>query len=241
VDLKSKRVSGPSLVSVNSSLTMKESAKVTLIERRWPVVVAIVAVLFLLTVLPDRVRTFPSWVPFLPAIVLIVPMGALTLTSAKAPWLRIERIAISLYFVLAGLALVKSLGYLLYTMVRHSAEVTGLQLLNSSVAVWATNVLLFSLAYWRLDRGGPEARANHASTKPDWLFPQQGVPECVPHDWHPTFIDYLFLAFGTATAFSPTDDLPLTVRAKLLMMLESMISLVTMIAVAARAVNILGS
>jgi hypothetical protein len=220
---------------------MKEPVEVTLIEPRWPVVVAIAAVLSLLTLLPDRVRAFPSWVPFLPAIALIVPMVALTLTSSKAQWLRIESIGITLFFVFGALALVDSLGYLLSTMVHHPAEVTGLQLLNSSIAVWTTNVLLFSLVYWRLDRGGPEPRANHASTKPDWLFPQQGVPEHVLPDWHPTFIDYLFLAFGTATAFSPTDDLPLTSRAKLLMMLESMISLITMIAVAARAVNIIGS
>ena len=125
-------------------------------------------------------------------------------------------------------------------MVRRSFEVTGIQLLSSSVAAWATNVLLFSLVYWRLDRGGPEARAN-ANTLPDWLFPQQGVPEYVPSDWHATFVDYLFLAFATATAFSPTDALPLTSRAKMLMMFESIISLVTIVAVAARAINILGT
>jgi hypothetical protein len=155
--------------------------------------------------------------------------------------MRIKGIVILLFIAIGGLALVKALGYLVSTMVRHSAEVTGVQLLNSSIALWATNVLLFSLAYWRLDRGGPEARANGASTKPDWLFPEEGLPEYVPPDWHPTFMDYLFLAFDTATGFSPTPDLPLTSRAKLLMMLESVISLVTIIAVAARAINILGS
>lgn len=216
--------------------------EVTHIEPRWPVVVAIVAILSLLAFLPDRIRAFPSWVPFFLAIVLIVPMLTLTLSSAKARWLRTENIVILFFFVIGGLALVKSLGYLLSTMVHHSAEVTGLQLLSSSIAVWTSNVLFFSLAYWRLDRGGPEDRANRESRKPDWLFPQQGVSaEYVPPDWHPTFIDYLFLAFGTATAFSATDDLPLTSRAKLLMMLESTISLVTIVTVAARAINILGN
>lgn len=219
----------------------EEHVKVTHIERRWPVVLAVVAVLSLLIALPDHVRVLPSWVPFFLAIVLIVPMLVLSITTAKARWMQIEGIVILLFLAIGGLALVKALGYLVSTMVRHSAEVTGLQLLNSSVALWATNVLLFSLAYWRLDRGGPEARANGASTKPDWLFPQEGLPEHVRADWHPTFIDYLFLAFATATAFSPTDDLPLTSRAKLLMMLESVISLVTIIAVAARAINILGN
>ena len=211
------------------------------IEPRWPVVVAILAVLFLQALLPDRIRAFPSWVPFLLAIILIVPMATLTLTSAKARWLRIENIVILVFFTIGGLALVKSLGYLLSTMVRHSAEVTGLQLLSSSIVVWTSNVLFFSLAYWRLDRGGPEHRANCEDIPPDWIFPQQSVPEYLPLDWHPTFVDYLFLAFGTATAFSATDDLPLTARAKLLMMLESIFSLVTIITVAARAINILGS
>jgi len=213
----------------------------THIEPRWPVVVAIFAVLSLQALLPDRIRAFPSWVRFLLAIVLIVPMIALTLTSAKARWLRIESIVILFFFMIGGLALVKSLGYLLSTMVRHSVAVTGLQVLSSSIVVWTSNVLFFSLAYWRLDRGGPEDRANREDITPDWIFPQQGVPEYLPPDWHPTFIDYLFLAFGTATAFSATDDLPLTARAKLLMMLESIFSLVTIITVAARAINILGS
>jgi hypothetical protein len=168
-------------------------------------------------------------------------MVALQLTTHKARWLRVERIVLLFFVAIVGFGLVKSLWYLLYEMVRRSFEVTGVQLLASSVAAWATNVLLFSLVYWRLDRGGPEARANHADTKPDWLFPQQGVPEYVSPDWHATFVDYLFLAFDTATAFSPTDTLPLTSRAKVLMMLQSIISLVTILAVAARAINILGS
>ena len=125
----------------------------THIEPRWPVVVAIFAVLSLQALLPDRIRAFPSWVRFLLAIVLIVPMIALTLTSAKARWLRIESIVILFFFMFGGLALVKSLGYLLSTMVRHSVAVTGLQVLSSSIVVWTSNVLSFSIAYWRLNRG----------------------------------------------------------------------------------------
>jgi hypothetical protein len=125
----------------------------THIEPRWPVVVAIFAVLSLQALLPDRIRAFPSWVRFLLAIVLIVPMIALTLTSAKARWLRIESIVILFFFMIGGLALVKSLGYLLSTMVRHSVAVTGLQVLSSSIVVWTSNVLSFSIAYWRLNRG----------------------------------------------------------------------------------------
>ena len=217
------------------------TTEVTHIESRWQVVLAILAIFFLLTQLPSRVRVFPNWFPVLLTIAVIAPMVAVQLITPKARWLRVERIVIIFFLIILGFALVKSLWYLLYEMVRRSFEVTGIQLLTSSVAAWATNVLLFSLLYWRLDRGGPEARANRAKTKPDWLFPQQGVPEYVGPNWHATFVDYLSLAFDTATAFSPTDALPLTSRAKLLMMLQSTISLVTIIAVAARAINILGS
>jgi len=100
---------------------------------------------------------------------------------------------------------------------------------------------MFSLLYWQIDCGGPEARANNAGTKPDWLFPQEGAPEDAPPDWRPTLVDYLFLGFSTATGFSTTDVIPVTSRAKMLMMLESTISLVTIVVVASRAINILGS
>jgi uncharacterized membrane protein len=101
------------------------------------------------------------------------------------------------------------------------------------------NVLTFSLLYWQIDRGGPASQANQ--TKQDWHFPQEEVGENVLPKRRATFIDYLYLAYSTATAFSTTDVSPLTSRAKLLMMLESAISLVTTVAVAARAINILGT
>ncbi|HAR96504.1 MAG TPA: hypothetical protein DCR97_11165, partial [Deltaproteobacteria bacterium] len=128
----------------------------------------------------------------------------------------------------------------------HPSEgIGGLQLLASSISVWVSNVFVFSLLYWQIDRGGPEARvrgAGNAGTRPDWLFPQEGAPaEDVPPGWKPAFVDYLFLGYSTATAFSTTDVMPLTSRAKLLMMLESTISLATIVVVAARAINILGS
>jgi hypothetical protein len=211
------------------------------IESRWPVILAICSVVLLLALLPSRVRVFPAWVPWLTVIVLIVPMAAVALNTAKGPLLRMERIVTVFFFVIAAVGIIGTLKILLSAMVRHSVAVTGPQLLTSSIAVWATNVLVFSVAYWRIDRGGPEARANNVNGRPDWLFPQENAGEDVPPDWRPTFVDYLFLAFCTATAFSPTDVQPLTSRVKLLMMLESTISLVTTVAVAARAINILGN
>jgi uncharacterized membrane protein len=124
-------------------------------------------------------------------------------------------------------------------MLSRTESVSGLQMLTSSVGAWVANVLAFAMAYWQLDRGGPEARANDAGPKPDWLFPQEEVPDEAPAGRWPRFVDYLFLSFSTATAFSPTDTMPLTTRAKLLMMTESAVSLVTLVIVAARAINIL--
>src|SRR6516162_109277 len=144
-----------------------------------------------------------------------------------------------LFFFISAFVLLDSFGFLLLAMLRPKAHVSGIQLLESSIAAWTGNVLICSLVYWRMDRGGPESRCNDLSTKPDWLFPHESAGEHVPPNWHPTYVDYLFLAFCTATAFSPTDALPLTSRAKLLMMSESTISLVTIIAIAARAINIL--
>jgi|SRR6516162_1429719 hypothetical protein len=220
---------------------MRKSADVAHLEPRWPVVLAILVVILILTLLPNRVRALPMWLPPLLGIAMIVPMVALSLTSAKAPWLRTEWIVTVLFLVIAGLGVVDELIFLLTPMLRRPSEVNGLQLLASSIGVWASNVLIFSVAYWRTDRGGPEDRANHASTTPDWLFPADGAPEDAPVNWRPAFIDYLFLSSCTATAFSPAEAQPLTSRAKLLLMLESIISLVTIIAIVSRAINILGS
>jgi hypothetical protein len=220
---------------------MGEPTQPMRVEPRWPVAAAILFLLGLLELLPSRVRVFPNWFPYLLVLALIVPMAAVSISAAKAPWLRIERIVVYLFVASASLLNFSALGLLLTAMLHRSKEVTGLHLLSSSIALWATNVLVFSLAYWRMDRGGPENRANCMSTKFDWLFPQEGAPEHVSPGWHPTFVDYLFLAFCTATAFSPTDVLPLTSRAKMLMMFESTVSLVTIVTVAARAINILGS
>ena len=221
---------------------MKEEAQAARFEPRWPVALAIVAVLFLLAVLPDRVRLFPVWFTNVIGMAVLVSIAAVGLTAAKARWLRIERTGVLLFVVVKGAANLATLAYLVDVMVRRSSEVGGLQLLASSTAVWVTNVLVFSLLYWQVDRGGPEGRVAHTGTRPDWLFPQEGAPAGdVPSAWRPVFVDYLYLGYSTATAFSTTDAMPLTSRAKLLMMLESTISLATVVVVASRAINILGN
>jgi uncharacterized membrane protein len=156
-------------------------------------------------------------------------------------WRRIERITTMAFAVIVETLVIAALSYLIVKMLGRTETVSGRQLLTSSIGSWITNVLAFSMAYWQLDRGGPEARENDAGRRPDWLFPQAGAPDEAPVGWRPTYVDYLFLSFSTATAFSTTDTIPLTARAKLLMMLESGVSLVTLVVVAARAINILGS
>jgi hypothetical protein len=191
--------------------------------------------------LPDRVRVLPVWVPGVSGLVLVAPMAAVMLTRANEPWLRIERSVTLVFAATAVIAMIADLALLIVEMVRRSGEVSGIQLLTSSVALWVLNVLTFSLLYWQIDRGGPEARANTVNPRSDWLFPQEGAPQVVPPGWRPTFVDYLFLGYSTATAFSTTDVMPLTSRAKMLMMFESTISLATIVAVMSRAINILGS
>ena len=109
----------------------------------------------------------------------------------------------------------------------------------SGVVLWATTVLIFGLWFWEFDRGGPIARAMNPATHPDFLFPQMTEPRFAPHGWKPGFVDCLYLSLTNATAFSPTDTLPLTAVVKMLMLVESLISLLTVALVAARAVNIL--
>ena len=112
-------------------------------------------------------------------------------------------------------------------------------LLASGGAIWLTNVIAFGLWYWALDRGGPAARARRVGHPPAFVFPEMKNLEYLGHDWTPRFIDYLHLAFATATAFSPTDVSAIRPWAKLMMMAEEAISLVVALLVVARAVNIL--
>jgi len=211
-------------------------------ESRWPVILAIVAVLIVLVALPDRVRLMPPWFMALSGALAISPLLAVCLASNKARWLTVERVVmLTLAAVLACMTVV-SLVDLVSLLILHSTAISGLTLLTSSVAIWIINVLMFSLLYWQIDRGGPGLGSSAGIRRPDWLFPQEGAPaEDLPFGWVPAFVDYLYLSFSTATAFSSTDVLPLTHRAKLLMMVESSISLVTLVVVAARAINVLGS
>ena len=144
-----------------------------------------------------------------------------------------------LLVVAASFATAWSAGRLVYQLARGHGGDSAFPLLVNGGAIWLTNVIVFALWYWEFDRGGPAARANARLKHPDFLFSQMTAPELVRRDWEPGFVDYLYLSFTNATAFSPTDVMPLRRWAKLTMMAQSTISLVLAVFVVARAVNIL--
>jgi len=220
---------------------MSEPAQTIPHESRWPPALAILVGLFLMLTLPGHVRVLPVWFSYLAAVAVLVPMAGVALTKGKTLWLGVERGIIILLATIYVANTIAELADMIGVVTLHGSGSNAFSLLSSSVAIWVANVLTFSLLYWQIDRGGPYARACNSRAKADWMFPQPGTPEDLPSDWRPLFFDYLYLGFNTATAFSPTDALPLTRRAKMLMMIESTISLVTMVVVLSRAINVIPS
>lgn len=217
-------------------------------EPRWPATLAVIAAVLLYATLPDTLLPTSRWVlPVLEAA-LIIPL------SVIAPHRRVEEprwrrmAAISLIALinaanLISLALLVSL--LLHGPTKNSHQLAlaaenGRILIVAAIQIWLTNVIVFGLWYWELDRGGPGERCTHRHhRRPDFLFPQMVTPEVAEPEWRPSFLDYLYVSFTNATAFSPTDTMPLTEWAKMLMLVQSLASLLTVALVAARAVNIL--
>ncbi len=206
-------------------------------EPRWLASLAVVAAVLLYVALPERFTVGPAWL--LPALefALLVPLAlaAPVRHPDEATWHRVSSVVL---IAIVNAANVVSL-ILLVNQILHGTKADGSILVFAAIQIWLTNVLVFALWYWELDRGGPAARGRADHRQPDFLFPQMTSPESAP-GWCPTFIDYLYVAFTNATAFSPTDTMPLTPWAKLLMLVQSLASLLTIALVAARAVNILG-
>jgi hypothetical protein len=211
-------------------------------EPRYPIVLSVLFVILLFVILPERMSLFPHWFAYIIGTLLIIPILAVGISHANPVWLKIEYYFVRVFIVIVGLANLLNLGVMTDLMIKQSSEISGVQLLASSIAYWVVNVFIFSILYWQIDRGGPESRANDLKCKPEWMFPQDSAPEeFVSENWRPVFVDYLYLGYSTATAFSTTETTPMTSRAKILMMFESAISLITILLVAARAINILGN
>jgi hypothetical protein len=219
---------------------MSQELQSSKLEPRWPIVV-MAMVVYASSQLPARVKVFPHWALVLLAASLIVPMVAVHLSRAKQRWLQLEKAAIAIFLAVAAFGIALDLRDLFNAMMQPPVGLTGIQLLNSSISLWASNVLTFSVAYWWIDRGGAESRVSGVQQMPDWRFPREDADEGSVPPWQPTYVDYLFLAFCTATSFGPTEAMPMTARAKLLMMAESLISLVTVLAIASRAIGLLGN
>lgn len=184
--------------------------------------------------LPEDLSVGPHWLVLVIVAVLLAPplIAALIRRWTLPLWLA-RRLA-QAQVVVATLALVGSLGLLVSSIVSFHQ---GRRLLVPAAILWSINVLVFTLWYWELDGGGPPGRTDEKNRAVDFQFIQERDGE--PANWKPGFVDYLYLAFNTATAFSPTDTMPLTPLAKLLMMAESIVSLVIVVLLVGRSVNIL--
>jgi uncharacterized membrane protein len=207
-------------------------------EPRWPAAIAVVLAIILYATLPSKLSFGPmKWlIPGL-EVVLLLPLLATNpyRHNRESMWERTASIAIIALITLANLISLLLLVHLLLAG-RHEA---GRSLIFYAIEIWFTNVLVFGLWFWELDRGGPGERTSIHHRQPDFLFPQMATPGVAPTDWTPSFVDYLYVSFTNAAAFSPTDTMPLTEWAKLLMLVQSLASLLTIALVAARAVNIL--
>ena len=203
----------------------------------WGGQLVLAAAILLDLLLADQLTFGPRWL--LPALEFAALIG---LTLA-APHPRMRDLLVRRRLALTLIALVTaansySLILLIHFLVQ-GGKAHGHALIGSGVVLWVTNVLLFGVWYWQLDGGGPTARHRRRRPHPDFLFVQMAEPAFAPRGWHPTLLDYLYTSFTNATAFSPTDTMPLTPMAKALMTVQSITALATIGLVVARAVNIL--
>jgi len=214
---------------------------------------AIVATAALNAFLINNLTIFPWWLASTVELILLVPLSIATVRThaqmrvarSEQHWQRIHRHRRLLRRAAIGLtALITLINFqalygVLHALLYGTKGTTGQGLLIDALNIWVTNVIVFALWFWNLDRGGPAMQGLRKQPVADLLFPQTSV-DCPGHaGWSPGFIDYVFVSFTNATAFSPTDTLPLSPRVKLLFMVEATASLLTVGLVAARAVNVL--
>lgn len=216
------------------------------IESRWeaaPAVALVIAMQLLLALVSRsqhwKLWIFPWWVwliPVVPELLLLLPL------AWHRPRRRLEQLGHRRTAAIALLAVVSLANAVLLLAVIASLvrgdEKSGAQLLLKAITVWTTNVIAFGLWYWALDRGGPVRRLKPDPPPPDFQFPQMENPQLAAPGWQPELVDYLYVSFTNSIAFSPTDAMPLSRWAKLLMLAESALSSMTVLLVAARAVNI---
>jgi hypothetical protein len=221
-----------------SRRSAERSDEVVVGEARWHMAGAVLAAMVLTILLPDEVRLGPKWaLPLIEGVLLVVLIAVDPVKiSRRSPLFRALSIALVSLLVFGAMwATVQ----LIDDLIHGGAETNSASdLLEAGFIVWASNNIAFALLYWELDGGGAAARAYLLPSPPDLAFPQQLNPRMAPPDWRPRFIDYLYLGFTNATAFSPTDTMPLVPWAKIAMAVQAFVSLAILGLVIARAVNL---
>ncbi len=207
------------------------------VEPFWPAQLTVAVAIVVQLLLPDRLIAGPVWlVPGLEGALLL---GLVVVTpnviEDEHPRRRSVALGMTAFVTAAN---IYSLGALTHYLLHHHVS-NGRELIFSGVLIWVTNLLIFGLWYWEMDRGGPGRRASARDKPPDFLFPQMADDHIEPLDWRPGFIDYLYVSLTNNTAFSPTDTMPLTPMAKCIMGVQSVVSLLTIGLIVSRAVNIL--
>jgi hypothetical protein len=206
----------------------------------WPAQLAVLTTILLDLDLPDKLTLRPIWL--LPALEGALLLGLIVTTPRRGerPHRYRRWVAITLIGIVSAVNLL-SLGLLTHYLLHTGGNVDGRQLILAGVEIWVTNILLFAVWYWELDRGGPQGRklTGADAPAPDFLFPQMTEERLGRWDWRAGFVDYLYVSFTNVSAFSPTDTMPLSASAKMLMLIQATIAIVTIGLVVARAVNIL--
>lgn len=214
---------------------------------------AILVTALLNAFLINKLSALPWWLTSSLEIVLLIPLSIATAwthnrmrtVTEERHWASIRRhrrIIRMAAIILTGLITAinfEALFAVLHALLYGAKGATGQTLLIDALNIWLTNVVVFALWFWNLDRGGPAMRGLKSGPSPDFMFPQMSGDIPGYEHWTPGFMDYVFVSFTNATAFSPTDTMPLSVRTKMLFIVESCASLLTVGLVAARAVNIL--
>jgi len=211
-------------------------------ESRWPALLALIAAVALQGAIPARYTLVPRW----PLIAMEVALLVVLLVINPVRLTRATRIGnIASVVLLAAITVdnIASAVILDYNILTGQVSNNAAVLLGSGAAVFSTNVIVFGIWYWELDRGGPFARAGVKQAAkpvyPDFMFPQMVNPGLAPPHWRPTFVDYLYTSVTNVMAFSPTDTMPLSPRAKVMMTLQAVVAVSTLALVIARAVNVL--
>ena len=205
----------------------------------WHVQIAMLAAIVLQLLLPNDFFVGSRYV--IPVIEFIL-LAALSLTTPRERIFRslTRRVNAILLVIITSAANTYALGMVVDKLLNGKHVANGRTLILAAINIYLTNVIIFALWYWEMDGGGPGERQRIQKYEQDFMFPQNQNESYKHPEWRPTFIDYLYVSSTNAMAFSPTDTMPLSRRAKMLMLVQAAISLITIALVAARAVNILG-